>query len=88
MRPELKCLTLLTAALSVSGMLSADESNSSVAASAPRPYPEHLRWWADARLGMFIHWGPVSLKGTEISWSRANTNPKCPNQWSHSRRGL
>ena len=79
MRPELKCLTLLTAALSVSGMLSADESNSSVAASAPRPYPEHLRWWADARLGLFIHWGPVSLKGTEISWSRANTNPKCPN---------
>jgi alpha-L-fucosidase len=29
---------------------------------------------------MFIHWGPVSLKGTEISWSRANTNPKCPNR--------
>jgi alpha-L-fucosidase len=29
---------------------------------------------------MFIHWGPVSLKGTEISWSRANSNPKCPNQ--------
>ena len=28
---------------------------------------------------MFIHWGPVSLKGTEISWSRANSNPKCPN---------
>jgi alpha-L-fucosidase len=31
---------------------------------------------------MFIHWGPVSLKGTEISWSRANSNPKCPNQGS------
>jgi alpha-L-fucosidase len=29
---------------------------------------------------MFIHWGPVSLKGTEISWSRANSNPKCPNK--------
>ncbi len=29
---------------------------------------------------MFIHWGPVSLKETEISWSRANTNPKCPNR--------
>jgi len=28
---------------------------------------------------MLIHWGPVSLKETEISWSRANTNPKCPN---------
>ena len=28
---------------------------------------------------MFIHWGPVSLTEQEISWSRANTNPKCPN---------
>jgi alpha-L-fucosidase len=45
----------------------------------PRPYPERLRWWADGRFGLFIHWGPVSLKGTEISWSRANTNPRCPN---------
>lgn len=48
-------------------------------AAVPRPYPERLQWWADARFGMFIHWGPVSLKGTEISWSRANTNPECPN---------
>jgi alpha-L-fucosidase len=46
----------------------------------PRPYPEHLRWWAEGRFGLFIHWGPVSLKETEISWSRANSNPKCPNQ--------
>jgi alpha-L-fucosidase len=30
-----------------------------------------LQWWRDARFGMFIHWGPVSLKGTEIGWSRA-----------------
>jgi alpha-L-fucosidase len=29
---------------------------------------------------MFIHWGPVSLTGLEISWSRANSNPKCPNK--------
>src|SRR5512144_1324158 len=49
------------------------------APGAPRPYPERLRWWGEGRFGMFIHWGPVSLKGTEISWSRANTNPKCPN---------
>jgi alpha-L-fucosidase len=46
----------------------------------PRPYPERLRWWTEGRFGIFIHWGPVSLKGTEISWSRANTNPKCPNK--------
>src|ERR1035438_830421 len=27
--------------------------------------------WKDLRFGMFIHWGPVSIVGTEISWSRA-----------------
>ncbi|HEY9164798.1 MAG TPA: alpha-L-fucosidase [Candidatus Kryptonia bacterium] len=29
-----------------------------------------LQWWREARFGMFIHWGPVSLVGMEISWSR------------------
>jgi hypothetical protein len=29
-----------------------------------------LQWWREARFGVFIHWGPVALKGTEISWSR------------------
>jgi alpha-L-fucosidase len=31
---------------------------------------DRLAWWREARFGMFIHWGPVSLQGTEISWSR------------------
>ncbi len=31
--------------------------------------------WKDARFGMFIHWGPVSLKGTEIGWSRGREVP-------------
>lgn len=26
----------------------------------------------DKRFGMFIHWGPVSLRGTEIGWSRGD----------------
>lgn len=34
-----------------------------------------LEWWQDARFGMFIHWGPVSLKGTEIGWSRGKEIP-------------
>ena len=36
---------------------------------------ERLAWWQDARFGMFIHWGPVSLKGKEISWSRGGEIP-------------
>lgn len=31
---------------------------------------DRLQWWREARFGLFIHWGPVSLKGTEIGWSR------------------
>jgi len=41
--------------------------------------PESLRQWQDARFGMFIHWGPVSITEKEISWSRVNSNPQCPN---------
>ncbi|KAA9037754.1 hypothetical protein FW778_16835 [Ginsengibacter hankyongi] len=29
----------------------------------------------DLRFGMFIHWGPVTLRGTEIGWSRGNEVP-------------
>jgi alpha-L-fucosidase len=32
--------------------------------------PEQMQWWRDAKFGLFVHWGPVSLKGTEIGWSR------------------
>lgn len=29
----------------------------------------------DKRFGMFIHWGPVTLRGTEIGWSRGEEVP-------------
>src|SRR6195952_1067481 len=29
----------------------------------------------DQRFGMFIHWGPVTLRGTEIGWSRGHEVP-------------
>lgn len=32
--------------------------------------PDVISRWREMRFGMFIHWGPVSLKGTEIGWSR------------------
>lgn len=31
---------------------------------------EALKAFQDQRFGMFIHWGPVALRGEEISWSR------------------
>jgi alpha-L-fucosidase len=45
----------------------------------PAQHAERMAWWRAARFGMFIHWGPVSLAGQEISWSRANSNTNCPN---------
>jgi alpha-L-fucosidase len=32
--------------------------------------PESVARWRQLKFGMFIHWGPVSLQGTEIGWSR------------------
>lgn len=29
-----------------------------------------LHHWQKLKFGMFIHWGPVTLRGTEIGWSR------------------
>jgi len=36
---------------------------------------EALSRWQDLKFGMFIHWGPVSLRGTEIGWSRGPIIP-------------
>ena len=41
----------------------------------PPPHPEALAQFQDWRFGMFIHWGPVTLKGTEIGWSRGREVP-------------
>ncbi len=35
-----------------------------------KPVVDRLQWWQDAKMGLFIHCGPVSLIGKEISWSR------------------
>jgi len=31
---------------------------------------EEMRWWREGRFGMFIHWGPASIGGGDISWCR------------------
>lgn len=31
---------------------------------------DRMGWWRDAKFGLFVHWGPASVAGTEISWSR------------------
>jgi alpha-L-fucosidase len=63
-------LVLLAAAVSRALSLNAAEPRSTAATAGAPPAAERLEWWREARFGLFIHWGPVSLKGTEIGWSR------------------
>jgi alpha-L-fucosidase len=37
--------------------------------------PAAIARWREARFGMFIHWGPVSLTGKEIGWARGREIP-------------
>jgi alpha-L-fucosidase len=41
----------------------------------PRASAAAIKQWQDLRFGMFIHWGPCSIKGTELSWSRGGEIP-------------
>ncbi|MBI4658586.1 MAG: alpha-L-fucosidase [Verrucomicrobia bacterium] len=44
-------------------------------AEMSKAHAKALQHWRDSRFGLFIHWGPVSLKGTEIGWSRGAQVP-------------
>ena len=46
-----------------------------VAHNWPAPDPAAVEHWRSLRFGMFIHWGPVSLTGHEIGWSRGAQTP-------------
>ncbi|MBW8035679.1 MAG: hypothetical protein FVQ79_08635, partial [Planctomycetes bacterium] len=45
------------------------------AMSVPGAGEKDIATWRSRRFGMFIHWGPVTLKGTKIGWSRGKQVP-------------
>ena len=62
---------VISASLSVALLIvSSALGNQNASKDSLRASPQDLQWWRDAKFGMFIHWGPVSLTGKEISWSR------------------
>ncbi|MHC4387692.1 MAG: alpha-L-fucosidase [Planctomycetota bacterium] len=62
--------------LSLMAVFSGCSTTSVNAANSERPEnylqasPERMQRWRDLKFGLFVHWGPVSLMGTEIGWSR------------------
>ncbi len=75
-RPHVPCLALVAAIL-LSGFTAAGLAQDERAEGplVEGPPPEALQKWQEMRFGLFVHWGPVSLKGTEIGWSRGRQVP-------------
>jgi alpha-L-fucosidase len=67
--------SLILILILISGVTLSSFSQSTDSKSKPVGNEKKLEEWKDARFGMFIHWGPVSLKGTEIGWSRGREIP-------------
>jgi len=44
----------------------------------PADINEKMQWFADAKLGIFIHWGIYSVKGVDESWSFHNKKISYP----------
>lgn len=69
---------ILTLAMSLLTSLAIPSQGAEPAASAPvaaPPTDAAIANWRAKRFGMFIHWGPVSLTGKEIGWSRGKETP-------------
>ncbi len=43
--------------------------------SYPKADAAAIQRWQDMRFGLFIHWGPITLKAAEIGWSRGKEVP-------------
>jgi len=69
MKNSIFCAVLLAA---LAGCLAAEVTSANEQGTADylKAGPEQMRQWRDLKFGLFVHWGPVSLMGAEISWSR------------------
>lgn len=70
MKKYIWLVLFLTLPLYVSAQWGGGEANPELITNA-----ESLKEWQDLKFGLFVHWGPVSLRGTEIGWSRGREVP-------------
>lgn len=67
--------TITSTLLALSLACTAFAEPSTFPAGATPPTDAAIANWRSKRFGMFIHWGPVSLTGKEIGWSRGKETP-------------
>ncbi len=70
-----RCCTLVFLSLFTLITVRGQFSGGGEANSELKTNKEALKNFQDMRFGMFIHWGPVALRGTEIGWSRGREVP-------------
>ncbi|MDT8300089.1 MAG: alpha-L-fucosidase [Sedimentisphaerales bacterium] len=63
-------LGLVFCFLMVCSVEQVNSQNSKETANFLKADNQDVQQWQEMKFGLFIHWGPVSLKGTEIGWSR------------------
>jgi alpha-L-fucosidase len=51
---------------------------SSIPGESAAHYAQRMKWFREAKFGWFICWGPCSLAGGEIGWSRNGPRPGIP----------
>ncbi len=66
---------LAYAVIASTAVLQAEPIDANSASAWPQADPAAVARWQALRFGMFIHWGPVSLTGHEIGWSRGDQTP-------------
>ncbi len=70
MTKYIQIILLLSLPLFLNAQWGGGEANPDLKTNA-----ESLKEWQDLKFGLFVHWGPVSLRGTEIGWSRGREVP-------------
>ena len=73
--PATLLLAILLTACQPAGEIGKSAGGGGEAWPELKTHPVALKNWQDMRFGMFVHWGPISLKGTEIGWSRGREVP-------------
>jgi len=64
------CLALVGCTFTTRSGKPADATSLEKTKDYLRAGEQDIQQWRQMKFGLFIHWGPVSLKGTEIGWSR------------------
>lgn len=67
---RIRCAVLVALCLTVHEGPAQSRSGGGEANPSLMTHTAALQEWQAMRFGMFVHWGPVTLRGTEIGWSR------------------